>query len=246
MLLEKIPLGKTLEIFVDREEYRYRLISKVEDTDERRVCVTAIASNGRFFKFQESDRIRLVYRDEEVMWQWDKVKAGLAKLDNTPVHYFMISDKGKTFNRRNAYRVKLLEDVTVGYYKIPGKRGKFSDIPMVADKDSMSQEEWEEYQESLEQFISVKAMIKDVSENGVGIYSDEVFEVEDGLFFDIPSPYGNLSVQAQVIRKMELSSPGSHFLHYYGCVLTKSDKRLLRFIFDLQREKLRKQKEMEE
>ena len=48
MLLEKIPLGKTLEIIVEREDYRYRLISKVEDTNDRRVCVTAIASNGRF------------------------------------------------------------------------------------------------------------------------------------------------------------------------------------------------------
>ena len=29
MLLEKIPLGKTLEIIVEREDYRYRLVSKV-------------------------------------------------------------------------------------------------------------------------------------------------------------------------------------------------------------------------
>lgn len=48
MLLENIPLGKTLEIFVEREDYRYRLVSKVEDTNAFRVCVTAIASSGRF------------------------------------------------------------------------------------------------------------------------------------------------------------------------------------------------------
>lgn len=48
MLLEKIPLGKTLEIIVEREDYRYRLVSKVEDTNDRRVCVTAMHRMGVF------------------------------------------------------------------------------------------------------------------------------------------------------------------------------------------------------
>ena len=28
MLLENIPLGRTLEIYIDREGYRYRLVSR--------------------------------------------------------------------------------------------------------------------------------------------------------------------------------------------------------------------------
>lgn len=246
MLLEKIPLGKTLEIYVDREEYRYRLVSKVEDTNERRVCVTAIASNGRFFRFEEGDRIRLVYRDQEVIWEWDKVKAGLAKIDEVPVHYFQIVDKGRTFNRRNAYRVKLLEDVTLEYYLIAGKKGKFSEVPTTPG-DIINMEEMQIIRESsLPKSIKAKGMVKDVSENGVGLYTDEKFEVGDGMFFDIPSSYGNLSVRAQVIRKIEIASAGSRFQYYYGCALTQSDKKLLRFIFDIQRERLKKQREMEE
>lgn len=73
------------------------------------VCVTAIASNGRFFHFEPQDRITLIYRSSEVMWMWDHVESGLAKLDGYPVHYFQIKDKGRTFNRRNAYRVNLLK-----------------------------------------------------------------------------------------------------------------------------------------
>ena len=34
MLLENIALGKTMEIYVDRDGYRYRLVSKVEKTAE--------------------------------------------------------------------------------------------------------------------------------------------------------------------------------------------------------------------
>lgn len=246
MLLEKIPMGRTLEILVDREEYRYRLVSKVEDTDERRVCVTAIASNGRFFQFEEDDRIRLIYRDQEVMWEWDNVRAGLAKIDGTPVHYFQIVDKGHTFNRRNAYRVKLLAEVSMEYYLVPGKRGKFADIPF-SPEDMAELENKPDYKWGGAGCVTdVKGMVKDISENGVGIFSDEQFQVGDGMIFDIPSSYGNLTVKAQVIRKRESSSSASRYQYYYGCVLTQSDRRLLRFIFDLQREKLKRQREMEE
>ena len=37
MLLETIPLGRTVEIYVDREGYRYRLTSKVEYADEKNI-----------------------------------------------------------------------------------------------------------------------------------------------------------------------------------------------------------------
>ncbi len=47
MLLETIPLGRTVEIYVDREGYRYRLTSKVEYADEKKECVTLKAARGR-------------------------------------------------------------------------------------------------------------------------------------------------------------------------------------------------------
>lgn len=243
MRLEKIPLGKTLEIFVDREEYRYRLVSKVEDTNEKRVCVTAISSrNGKYFSFQPTDKVRLLYRDHEVMWEWNNVTAGLAMLEDRPVHYFMIADMGESFNRRNAYRVNMLEDVVLNFYQVPGKPAKLSDRPDLPENvEDFGEQKKEWIKEALTPY-SVKGMIKDVSETGVGLYCDEKFEINDSIFFDIPSSYGNLSVKALVVRKTKIQSASSRFENYYGCVLLQSDRRLLRYIFDLQRKMLKKQK----
>ena len=246
MLLENIPLGKTLEIFVDREDYRYRLVSKVEDTNEFRVCVTAISSSGRFFEFLPEDNVRIVYRDQNFMWEWDKVKAGLAKLEGFPVHYFQIVDKGKTFNRRNAYRVKLLQDVVLGYYRIPGRSGRYFNIPKIPADLYGSKEEEEVWIRKASRSVYVKGMIKDVSENGIGIYSDEKFGVGDGVFFHFPSPYGELPVKASVVRKNKMKSIESRFDYYYGCTLVKSNRKLLHYIYDLQREYLKKKREMED
>lgn len=91
----------------------------------------------------------------------------------------------------------------------------------------------------------VKGMIKDVSETGVGIYCDAEFGINDSIFFDIPSAYGNLSVQALIVRKNKVDSRSNRYDFYYGCVLTQSDRRLTRYIFEMQREFLKKQKASE-
>ena len=66
-----------------------------------------------------------------------------------------------------------------------------------------------------------------------------------GIFFDIPSAYGNLSVQALIVRKNKMDSRSNRYDFYYGCVLTQSDRRLTRYIFEMQREFLKKQKASE-
>lgn len=230
MLLENIPMGKTLEIYIDREGYRYCLVSKVEDAKPRRVCVSLIASNGRAFRFHPEDEIKIVYRDEEQMWEWPKVQGGIAKLDNEPVHYFEITNKGHSFNRRNAYRVQISEDIEIGFYILPEAGQKSDEPPVVEEELNIVVPE------------KVHGIIKDVSETGVGIYTDTSFDIEDRLFFEMPSPYGMLACNAQVIRKDELRASSHKYRYYYGCVLTKSDKRLIRYIFDVQRENLKKQR----
>lgn len=244
MLLEKIPLGKTLEIYIDREGYRYRLVSKVEDTSERRVCVTLIAAGGRAFRFDPEDDIRLVYRDEEQMWEWPHVKAGIAKIEDVPVHYFEITNRGRSFNRRNAYRVSLNENVEIGYYSVPGNRRKYSD-PVLPEETGEEMAEDVIYEVPIPEYV--KGMIKNVSETGLGFYTDFEFDTEDGIFVEIPSDYGLLETKANVIRKDELNLRASNqrYRFYYGCVFSRADRRLIKMIYDIQRENLKRQRDKE-
>ncbi len=268
MLLEKIPLGKTLEIYVDREGYRYHLVSKVEKTGVRRVCVTAIKSNGLNFNFRPKDDIRLVYRDEHQMWEWTKVKAGTAKLDGDLVHYFEIVNKGQSFNRRNAYRVILDEEVDIGYFHVSDNPIKYSSLPMVKEEyEVMLDAEGQEIEkkqvtpemvgvvrmEKRERAIPLEGAkkeyipvnIKDISENGMGIFTNSKLNLEDEFFVGIPSSYGELLTKARVVRGVELKGERK-YRYYYGCTYTESDKRLILYIYDIQRKLIKKHKEKEE
>lgn len=252
MLLENISLGKTLEIYVDREGYLYRLVSKVEDTNKRRVCVSLISASGRAFRFRPEDDIRIVYRDEEHMWEWTEVKGGVGKLEGSPVHYFEITNAGRSYNRRNAYRVALGEETMIGYYQLPDIRKKLSALPAaieekkqeLEDKIWMGEPVTEAEKAEIPEPQFVRGIIKDVSETGIGIYSDFEFDTEDGVFLDIPSSsYGKLAVRANIIRKDELRLQGGNFRYdfYYGCVFSQTDKRLIKMIYQMQRETLKRQ-----
>lgn len=264
MLLENIELGKTLEIYVDREGYRYRLVSKVEQTSVRRVCVTAITANGRAFLFRPEDKIRLVYRDDDQMWEWNKVKAGLAKLEDMPVHYFDIANKGRSFNRRNAYRVEINEDVEFGYYVVPGSREKSALIPLVMEEYEVIVDENGQEVENPDENTGktllvekrlrsipeegayphmIKAHIKDISETGMGMFCNEKLNIDDGFFVSIPSMYGKLRTKAMVIRVDDLKTANRKYRYYYGCIYTESDRRLSKFIFEMQRKYIKRQRE---
>ncbi len=246
MILENLPLGKTLEIYIDRDGYRYRLVSKVEDTSKERVCVTLIAANGRAFQFRQNDDIRIMYRDEEQIWEWTEVKGGLAKLEGTAVHYFDITNPGRSFNRRNAYRVSLNEEVEVGYYMSSGSRKKYFDSPIYEELIGEGGSDGEQRMLDPEAVVPhyVKAMIKDVSETGIGIFTDFEFETKDGVFLDLPTDYGLLDIKATIIRKDEmlLRASNSRFKYYYGCVFQRTDRRLIKMIYDIQRETLKRNK----
>lgn len=240
MLLENVTLGRIVEIYLDREGYRYRLTSKIEDADSRRLCVTLIASHDKVFKFKPGDSIKLVYRDAEQLWEWDNVKAGIIEYQGTLVHCFEITNKGRSFNRRNAYRVNLGCETLIGYYKVPGSNAKSAEMPTYEHVEDI-----ERMTELLRPEL-VEGVVRDVSATGVGICTNELLHIDDTVFFEIMSPYGNLKVKAQVIRCTELRAYGNKYRKYYGCAIVQTEKKLIKYIYDIQREQLKKQKEKQD
>ena len=256
-----------MEIYVDRDGYRYRLVSKVEKTGVKKICLTAIMAGGRAFKFRPEDKIRLVYRSEDQMWEWLNVKAGLAKLDDEPVHYFEIVNKGQSFNRRQAYRVNIDADVEIGFYQVPGNRQRLSYVPLVKEEyeafvDGNGVElEREEDDRSGKVFIEkrlrmvpmkeaverkIRGFVHDISETGMGFYSNELLEIENSFYTRIPSDYGPLQARCSIVRVDDHPKGNRRFRYYYGCIYEESDQKLIRYIYDVQRRQIQKQRDRRE
>lgn len=242
MLLENLAIGRSVEIFADRDEYCYHLTSKIEETSPRRLYITLIATSTRVFEFKPEDKIRIVYRDNDQIWEWANVKAGIVKRYGVKMHYFDIVDGGRSFNRRNAYRVNIDEEVMLGYYDQYGTTAKSADM----QKFKLSDEASAPPAMMVPNFV--KGMVRDISATGVGICSNYEFSIDDGMFFSISSSYGKLTAKARVVRKVETNPSKNKYSNYYGCVLLQTDNKLSRHIVDIQREAInaQKQKQKEE
>lgn len=245
MLLSEMKIGKPLEIYITREGYHYRVVSKIEDAADGRVCVTLIASKTRVFEFLETDVIDIVYRDEERMWKWKSVIGGVTELDGEKLHCFYSDEEGESFNRRNAYRVFVGEKLIVQYMVRDVKR--LSDFD---DVEELHSETIFNYDASMDvmradcfRYVDCRAVLKDISEDGAGIYMDQKLENGDELSFDFETEdFGVISCRARVIRRLE-SRQGS-FRYYYGCRFKETSRNLSKYIYEMQRKQLRKARDL--
>lgn len=235
MQMAEMKLGKSLEIFVLRGDYRFRLVSKIEDVKNGRVCVTQIATRNRLFQFYDTDEISFIYRNENRLWKWNHVIPGTTELDGYQLHCFYSDKEGETYNRRNAYRVFIGEEITLHY--IPSR-----ERVLLAGK-SVQSEEQEETKEAEPEEMVCDGFLKDLSENGAGIFSDERFSLKDEISFTVYTDMGMYQCRAEIVR----ISPENHGIYkrYYGCSFIQTDKDLIRFLYQRQRQYLRNAREEE-
>lgn len=231
MRLENLKVGRGLEIFVTRAGYRYRLVSTIESTSYGKVYITLIASGNKVFRFLDSDQVDIIYRDEVHMRQWQNVTGSVEILDNTKMHCFTSDKEGTSFNRRKVYRVEL-EEMTSLY--------RFFHKDPIEKAEEL---ECDDYGNEINS-VTVEAfdgIIKDASENGVGFYTNQILNIGDEIGFSLVTTFGPMYFKCEIVRHMERR--GEKFREFYGCIFVRSDKNFSKYLFELQRKRLHKQRQ---
>lgn len=233
MQIENLKVGRGLEVYVTRAGYRYRLVSTVEGTSPNRVYITLIASGEKVFRFLDGDQIDLVYRDGTTIIQWEKVRGSVETLEGTTVHSFYSTRESESFNRRNAYRVEIDEEVVFSH---------FHHVEKVEKAEKTEVEEIDEYghETGTVTVETFEGSLKDLSESGCGIYTNRILHTGDEIGFFLFTPFGTMYFKAEVVRHMERRS--GKFMEFYGCRFMRANRNLGRHLFAVQRERIRKQR----
>lgn len=224
MLMEDMKPGKPLELFVNREGYRYRLLSKVEAAEFGKVYISLIASGTRIFRFLPSDHIELIYKEGERMWRWKGLKGSIATLDGDQLHCLESLKEGEVYNRRYAFRVRLGVEHTITKL-----------IPKALNtekKESMSDEEYETFE--------IPCVIKNLSENGIGIYTNDKIDIGTLIEVKLPTRDGVLKMVGNVVRTE--SGDFGKYREFYGCSFNQVDRNLSKYLFTMQRAQLKKER----
>lgn len=230
MQLKDMKVGKSIDILINREGYNYKLVSKVEEIGVGKVYISLITARNRVFMFKPEDKVQFIYKTDERLWVWGGAKGSVEELDGEKVHCLTVLDNAKSYNRRNSYRVMIGEEICMRKYVVkPG-----------AD---FSQEEDEEIPIEIDpryDVIRFEGKLKNLSESGIGIFTNEPLKEEEEIYADIPTKFGMMASVAKVKRAVDERE--GDYRTFYGCEFTKSDKRLGKYLFELQREQLKKTK----
>ncbi len=244
MKVSDIKIGDLLEIYIRRDGYNYKVISKVEYVDEQRVGVTPIASRTKLFRFRDTDVVDIVYRTEDNSWKWSRVQAGTASLkDGSKLHVFVPGSAAESFNRRNTYRLPMAKDITIAYEIL--KTGGFVSRQTGTEEDgsavdttpdSLLDRTLKEISESYSEETS-KAFLKDLSEGGAAILSDAELKKGDIVSFELPFGQDKVSCRAVVMRVTE---PDKRFMyaHGYGLSYIETSRNYMNFFVSEQRRML--------
>lgn len=226
MRLEELKLGKSIEIIVTRDQYRLRLVSKIEDVANDRIAITLITGNGKVFQFQEKDKIEFIYKDDKRLWRWRGLKGTIEKLEDSYVHCLYGPREGEHFNRRNAYRVFVGEEIKFHWIK----QGKLQIL--LDNKEDM---------ESVNEPLLVKnaqGLLKDISETGAGFYSNERLELHDAVTFRLITCVGVIHVIGEVVR---ITHEGNgNYRKFFGISFVEVSNIINKYVFTLQRIELQK------
>jgi c-di-GMP-binding flagellar brake protein YcgR len=235
MYLKELTPGKTVNIYISRDGYKYRIVSKIEETAEHRIFVSLIARNKRVFRFLETDEVDILYKHGNSLYLWKNVKAGITELDNDQVHYFVSDKKGSIYNRRNAFRVEYGIPLVLHYF-VENEDMTSYNIDDYEDEDDLSFLNTYIMDENLYEEKICQGHMRDLSESGIGIYSNNEFKINDEVSFTLSTEFGELKCRVKVVRISKANHP--IFKNYYGCYFIESSRFLPRYIYNLQRKLL--------
>ena len=228
MKLKDLKIGKSIEIFVLRDKYRLKLISKIEKRAIDHICITLIKGNGKVFQFLEGDRILFIYKDEGKLYRFKNLKGGIKKINDSYVHVLYGIEDGESFNRRKTFRVPIEEEHNFSW------AGKGREEILYKFKERM------EFVDHKGVSKDCPCLIKNLSEQGVGICTNEGLQVSDFVSFQFDSRFGKVYCIGQVVRSDK--EPLGKYSNFYGVEFKEVSNNIAKYVFEMQRLNLRVRK----
>lgn len=234
MKLSDIGVGFPIEVFLKRDGYNYRIVTKVSYVRDNCIGIDPIASSQKLFRFRDTDEVDIVFREESKYWKWEKVKAGIATLeDGVQMHVFSVRGIAQEYNRRSQYRLPMDREITINVEVEDEsfEETNYSNMTPDLEIEQALEKISERYKE-----VEYKAHLRDLSEGGASFDSD--VELEKGAFvsFTLESELGPIYCRGVIIRARK--DARGFYDYSYGCSFAETSKNYIKFFYEEQRRQL--------
>ncbi|NLJ95835.1 MAG: PilZ domain-containing protein [Clostridiales bacterium] len=113
MYINDIPQGANIDLEVKLKNHSMSFRSRVVIIIHDSLLVEPITFNEQTIGFDDDCLLRLIVNINNKIFMWDDITIKLVKYDNGIYHKIDLSGQGKPYNRRDAYRIYIGEDMPV-------------------------------------------------------------------------------------------------------------------------------------
>ena len=113
MLIDDIPIGSGIELNVRYIGHTMSFISEVVLIIKDSILISPIVVNEQTVGFNDDCRVNLIVKIENKVYLWNNASVKLVKYDGTIYHKINVTGRGKPYNRREAYRMYIGEDMPI-------------------------------------------------------------------------------------------------------------------------------------
>ncbi|MCQ2507050.1 MAG: PilZ domain-containing protein [Lachnospiraceae bacterium] len=218
MLLYEFVPGNKVILFITRNGKRYQITSKIVDSErKKKVYIILIAQGSQAFHFLPTDKVEVIYTYKTRMWLFQNVIGNVEFVNNQMVHSLTFPTPPKIYNRRQVFRVPLSLELMLHRY-VQRENAQF--YALIGEPSTV-----------VKKFLGV---VKDISENGVGILAHEDLDIGETVGFVIPNRGNDLDIKFEIIRKG--ANTEGRFKRAYGGIITESNyEDLKKFVLEEQR-----------
>lgn len=113
MHIDEIPIGSGVELDVRYTGRTMSFNSELMLIINKSILISPIIINEQTIGFNDNCRVNLIIKIEDKVYLWDNVTVKLVKYEGVIYHKIDILEDGKPYNRREAYRMYIGEDMLI-------------------------------------------------------------------------------------------------------------------------------------
>ncbi len=113
MNIDGISKGAAVEVEVKCNGKTMNFNSEIQFVKDDYILVDGIKVNNQTVGFSDKCSINFYYKEDGKLYLWEKVIVKLVKYDGEIYHKIELNGEGKPYNRRDAYRMYLGEEMSV-------------------------------------------------------------------------------------------------------------------------------------
>ncbi|MBH1940520.1 PilZ domain-containing protein [Mobilitalea sibirica] len=111
MLIDELPKGGNIELEVKYSGQAMSFRSNIIAIKNNSVLITAVKVNDQTIGFSEKCQINFLFKTDGKVFLWEKIDVKLVKYDGQICHKIDLYGEGKSYNRRESYRLYIGEDM---------------------------------------------------------------------------------------------------------------------------------------